>query len=155
MSWTSMVICAIGLLVLDHRKITSPKFFYRKAISTESPFNWTPFEQKFIILSKGHMTDFFFREWSFDRIYFRQKMSLDRNSFDWKFIWLKVFSENDHLMRFKMRKAFPILMMNQGCFTFCQKLFRSNDHFPKKNIRSNDYFSKKTFGQINFRSNDL
>jgi hypothetical protein len=32
----------------------------------------------------------------------------------------------------KMRKAFPILLMNQGCFTFCQKLFRSNDHFSKK-----------------------
>jgi hypothetical protein len=32
----------------------------------------------------------------------------------------------------KMRKAFPILMMNQGCFTFCQKLFRSNYHFSKK-----------------------
>jgi hypothetical protein len=35
-------------------------------------------------------------------------------------------------------------MMNKSCVTFCQKLFRSNDHF-----------SKKTFGQMNFRSNDL
>jgi hypothetical protein len=43
----------------------------------------------------------------------------------------------------KMRKAFLILMMNQGCFTFCQFFFRSNDHFSKKNIRSNDHFSKK------------
>jgi hypothetical protein len=42
----------------------------------------------------------------------------------------------------KMRKAFPILMMNQGCFTYCSKLFRSNVHF-----------SKKKFGQMTiFRS---
>jgi hypothetical protein len=41
-----------------------------------------------------------------------------------------------------MRKSFPILMMNQGGFTFCQKLFRSNDHFSKKSIRSNDLLVK-------------
>jgi hypothetical protein len=61
----------------------------------------------------------------------------------------------------KMRKAFPILMMNQSCFTFCQKAFRSNDHFSNKktfgqtNFRSKDHFFEKAFGQMNFRSNIL
>jgi hypothetical protein len=43
----------------------------------------------------------------------------------------------------KMRKAFPILMMNQGCLTFCQKLFRSNDHFSKKAFGQMTIFRKK------------
>jgi hypothetical protein len=56
-----------------YRKIISPKFFDRNTIwpntvwpnaiwpkvhSTESPFNWTLFDRKFI-LPKGHMTHFF------------------------------------------------------------------------------------------------
>jgi hypothetical protein len=69
----------------------------------------------------------FFRKWSFDRIYFRQKIS-------------------------KMRKVFPILMMNQGCFIFCQKLFRPNDYFSKKSIRSNDLSVKWPFFGKSFRS---
>jgi hypothetical protein len=84
-----------------------PNAIWPKVHSTESPFNRTPFDRKFI-LPKGHMTDFFFSKWSFDRIYFRQKMSFDRKkklrtrSFERKFIWPKVhltesFSENDHL----------------------------------------------------------
>jgi hypothetical protein len=67
--------------------------------------------------------------------------------------------------------------MNQGCFTFCQKLFRSNDHFSEKkhsvkwpffdksiwsnelsvkwqffgkSFQSNDHFSKKDFGQMSY-----
>jgi hypothetical protein len=69
-------------------------------------------------------------------------------------------------------------MMNQGCFTICQKkigqviifrnnhsvkltfgqmTFRTNDRFSEKayghmNFRSNEHFSKKAFGQMNFRS---
>jgi hypothetical protein len=59
-------------------------------------------------------------------------------------IWaIKLFwSDGDS----KMRKALPILMMNQGCFTFCQKFLR------KKNIRLNDHVLKWGFGQMNFRS---
>jgi hypothetical protein len=45
----------------------------------------------------------------------------------------------------KMRKAFPILKMNQGCFTFCQKLFRSNDHFSKNIFGQMTIFRKKLF----------
>jgi hypothetical protein len=48
----------------------------------------------------------------------------------------------------KMRKTFPILMINQGCFTFCQKLFRSNDHFWKKTFGQMTIFRKKAFGQM-------
>jgi hypothetical protein len=67
--------------------------------------------------------------------------------------------------RFKMRKSFPIQMMNQGWFTFCQKLFRSNDYSSKKHsVKWSFYekkhsvkltfghFSKKAFGQMNFWS---
>jgi hypothetical protein len=58
-------------------------------------------------------------------------------------------------------------MMNQVCFTFCQKLFRSNDHFSKKIIRSNELsvichfghltsFSSYIFGKMTIiRSNEL
>jgi hypothetical protein len=52
----------------------------------------------------------------------------------------------------KMKIAFPILMTNQGCFTFCKKLFWSNDHFLAE---WNHKFSKKAFGQMNFWSNYL
>jgi hypothetical protein len=61
-------------------------------------------------------------------------------------------------------------MMNQSCFTFRQKLFRSNDNFSEKTFvqitifrktlfgqmifRSNDHFSVKAFGHKNYRSND-
>jgi hypothetical protein len=38
--------------------------------------------------------------------------------------------------------------------TFCQKLFRSNDHFSKKTSSQLNIFQKKTFDQMNFRSND-
>jgi hypothetical protein len=63
-----------------------------------------------------------------------------------------------------MRKTFPILMMNQGCFTFSQKLFRSNDHFSKKIFGQMTIFRKKckvfgkvfgkAFGQMTLQSND-
>jgi hypothetical protein len=58
-------------------------------------------------------------------------------------IWaIKIFSGWMQIQ--KMREAFPILTVNQGCFTFCQKLFRSNDHILKK-----------IFGQMNFRPNKI
>jgi hypothetical protein len=67
-----------GLWVLDH---FTEKSFYRFFLTerhlTETPFDRTPFDRKFI-LPKGHMTDFFFRNWSFDRINLRQKMSFNR-----------------------------------------------------------------------------
>jgi hypothetical protein len=47
-----------------------------------------------------------------------------------------------------MRKAFSIIMMNQGCFTFFQKLF-------EKTLVQMTIFRKKAFGQMNFRSYDL
>jgi hypothetical protein len=74
-------------------------------------------------------------ESSLDRKLFSKNGHLIERSFDRKFIWLK---------------AFPILMINQGCFTFCKKLFRSNDNFWKKML-----LVKWTFGQMIFRSNDL
>jgi hypothetical protein len=35
-------------------------------------------------------------------------------------------------MQTQNENFFPILMMNQGCFTLYQKLVRSNDHFSTK-----------------------
>jgi hypothetical protein len=67
-----------------------PNAVWLKHHLTESPFNRTPFDRKFI-LPKGHMTIFFFfffRKWSFDRIYFRQKMSFDRKKAQ-KVVWPK------------------------------------------------------------------
>jgi hypothetical protein len=78
-----------------------PNAVWPKHHLTESPFNPTSFDRKFI-LPKGHMTDFFFRKWSLDRINLRQK-----NSFDWKKIAQKVVWPKIHLTKSSFdRKVF-------------------------------------------------
>jgi hypothetical protein len=77
-------------------------------------------------------------------------------------IWaIKLYSGRIQIQSFSDSK-----MMNQGYFTFCQKLFRSNDHFSEiafghTNFRSMTIFRKKlsvsvkwTFGRMSFQSFD-
>jgi hypothetical protein len=149
-----------------------PNAIWPKVRSTESPF-----DRKFILL-KGHMTDFLFRKWSFDQIYFQQKMSIDRkklrtrstrlteNSFDRKLIWPKAFSENDHLTdrsfdrKFIWPKAF-LETSSQDVFVLKNFRFRKNFILPTVRIPFGQMtiFRKKfsvkwTFGHMSFRSFD-
>jgi hypothetical protein len=80
-----------------HRKIISPKIFDRKAIWPKhllTEHRLTECIWPNAVWPKVHFT-VFFRQLSFDRIYFRQKMSFVKCRR--KFFWPKAFSENDHL----------------------------------------------------------
>jgi hypothetical protein len=83
-----------------------PYTVWPKVHSTESPFNWTPFDRKFI-LPKGHMTDFFQKMVIWANLLSTKNVMcpkkncaqgrLTENSFDQKFICPKAFYEYDHL----------------------------------------------------------
>jgi hypothetical protein len=110
--------------VLDHLT----ENFWPKGHLTETPFDRTPFDRipfdrKFIRPSyESHMTDFFSRKWSFDRIYIDKKIHLTEKklrTFDRKFIWPKVqltersfdrklFSKNCHFTEWFLLATYGI-----------------------------------------------
>jgi hypothetical protein len=140
------------------------KVVWPKIHLTESSFDRKLF-LKMIIWPKSHLTEdsferkLFSKKWSLDRkvicTFFFDKLSFSKNchltdcSYSIRIVHVPNFFNLGNQTLFwsdadsKMRKTFPILMTIQGCFTFCQKLFRSN------------HSVKWTFGQINFQSNDL
>jgi hypothetical protein len=72
-----------------HRKCLTERSFDRKTIwpnrrSTKRRLTESSFYRKVIWLI------FFFRKWSFDRIYFRQKMSFDQKKIAHKVVWPKI-----------------------------------------------------------------
>jgi hypothetical protein len=92
-----------------------------------TPFDRKPFDRKFIRpnrrlterrLTERRLTEssfyrkvikpIFFRKWSFDRIFFRQKMSFDRQQRRHLGNQTLFWSDAD----LKIRKTFPILKMN-------------------------------------------
>jgi hypothetical protein len=91
--------------------------------STESPFNRTPFDRKFI-LPKGHMTDFFF--------FFFQKMVIWPNRLSTKnVIWPKIqLTESSY-----NRKLFLKMIIWSNRYltegSFDQKLFSKNGHLTE------------------------
>jgi hypothetical protein len=134
-----------------NRKIFQSKNFHRAPFDRNTICPNTVWPNT--IWPKGHLTETPFVRTPFDRM-----------PFDRKFIWPNCriavawrrrrqlgnqtlfWSDADS----KIRIAFPIQMMNQGCFTFYQKLFRSNDLFSKKTT-----FGQMTIFQKSFRSNEL
>jgi hypothetical protein len=134
-------------MVLDHFTEKSfTEIFWPKGHSTETPFDWMPFDRKFIRpncrLTEGHLTEgsfyrrviyrkvlwpIFIRKWSFDRIYFRHKKIAH------KVVWPKAFSENYVSERSFDRKFNSTKLL---------KLFFANDFWKKLlDIHSNFFFS--------------
>jgi hypothetical protein len=68
------------------------------------------------------------------------------------FIWSTAPDGDEDIWAIKLYSG---RMQIQSCFTFCQKLFWSNDHFSKKKTFGQmTIFRKKPFGQMTLRSND-
>jgi hypothetical protein len=118
-----------------------------------------------IIWSKFHLTESFFRKMVFDRKVIWPKGHLTECFFlkSCRF-WKKIIWPTVHIIKFKKRKAFPILMMNQGKITFCQ-ILSTNElsvkwSFFGKSFRSYKLSVKWPFGQMTtfrkcFWSNEL
>jgi hypothetical protein len=126
-----------------------PNAIWPKVQSTESPFNRTPFDRKF--LSKGHMTDFFSENGHLTESTFDKKCHLTR-SFDRKFIWLKVHLTESFFWKWSIDQK--VIVMTKWPF-FEKKTFGQMTIFRKKSIWSNEISLKWPFFRKSFRWYEL